>query len=92
MPGSSPGMTPEITSDVSDRLLGTQLRFRHAAGQQIENERHPDARAANARLAGANRRVDADAVKEVCHGGFQSSTMRGSALRDNAPVQRCMAA
>ena len=45
------------------RVLGAQLGFCRARSQHIEDQRHPNPRAADARLAAADRGVNADTVE-----------------------------
>ncbi len=50
------------------RILGEQFRLTRPGGQEIENERNPDAGPANARLPAADGGIDADAIEKVGHG------------------------
>ena len=60
----------EYGLDVIGRQFGKLLEYLftcHAPGQVLEHVVDGDARASDARLAGANRRIDCDVVHQILH-------------------------
>src|SRR5205814_1208708 len=57
-------------------VIGEELLLRPAAGQEIQDQRHPDAMAANARLPKTHLRIDADSRQQFfsCHDRQLSSS------------------